>query len=79
MPTDASTIVPELPQAPTVPYAQDRTPQFDPPMQDMSFTAAWDPHIMHPDQMQSFFGFSETELMPAFMGFTDQTTSWYNL
>ena len=74
---DASFVVPEPPHAPTTPHSQDKQPQFDLTMHDMAFVPVWDPHTVHPDQMQQFFAFSETELMPAFMAFPDQTSSWF--
>ena len=85
--TAATATVPELahPQAHTAPHPmpQDnlnmKQPQFDLSMQDMAFMTTWDPHAMQTDQMQSFFGLSETELIPPYMNFTDQSTGWFNM
>ena len=66
------------PQGPTGPaHTQLKPPQLDVPMHDMAFPSSWDSQPMHPDQIQSLFAFSETELMPAFMAFPDQTSSWF--
>ena len=80
--SDASPAVPEPahPQGPTVAHAQDKTPQqpFDLAMHDMAYIPDWEvPHPIQPDQMQPFFGFTEAELMPTFMAFPEQTSSWF--
>lgn len=54
-----------------------KMPQLDLPAYDMGLPSEWDSPAMHPDQMQSLFAFSETELMPTFMAFPDQSSSWF--
>ena len=54
-----------------------KAPHFDMPAHDMQLPPAWDAQAMNPEQIQSLFAFSDQDIMPNFMAFPDQTSSWF--
>lgn len=75
VPALAPSVGPQGPMGPA--QAQLRPPHLELPDHNMHLPPNWDAQTVHPDQMQSLFTFSEQDIIPNFMTFPDQTSTWF--